>query len=39
MTEEKPIVSKKETFDKLEIRLGRVIGVEEELAAHKMFIG
>jgi hypothetical protein len=29
MSEEKEIVSKEETFDKLEIRLGRVINVEE----------
>lgn len=29
MAEEKQIVSKEETFDKLEIRLGRVIDVEE----------
>jgi tRNA-binding protein len=29
MSEEKEIVSKEETFDKLEIRLGRVISVEE----------
>lgn len=35
MTEEKPIVSKEETFDKLDIRLGRVISVEEEPAAPK----
>lgn len=35
MSEEKPIVSKEDTFDKLEIRLGRVISVEEELAAPK----
>lgn len=35
MSEEKPIVSKEETFDKLEIRLGRVISVEEEPAAPK----
>lgn len=35
MTEEKDIVSKEDTFDKLEIRLGRVIGVEEEPAAPK----
>lgn len=31
----KPIVSKEETFDKLEIRLGRVISVEIEPAALK----
>ena len=35
MTEEKPIVSKEETFDKLDIRLGRVISVEEEPSAPK----
>lgn len=35
MSEEKPIVSKEETFDKLEIRLGRVISVEQEPAAPK----
>jgi tRNA-binding protein len=35
MSEEKEIVSKEETFDKLEIRLGRVINVEEELSAPK----
>lgn len=35
MTEEKGIVSKEETFDKLDIRLGRVISVEEELSAPK----
>jgi tRNA-binding protein len=35
MSEEKEIVSKEETFDKLEIRLGRVISVEEEPAAPK----
>ncbi len=29
MTEEKPIVNKEETFDTLEIRLGRVIAVED----------
>lgn len=33
--EEKEIVSKEETFDKLEIRLGRVISVEEEPSAPK----
>jgi hypothetical protein len=36
MTEEKEIVSKEETFDKLEIRLGRVISVEEEPSALKL---
>ena len=35
MTEEKEIVSKEETFDKLEIRLGRVISVEEALTSPK----
>lgn len=35
MSEEKGIVSKEETFDKLEIRLGRVMSVEEESAAPK----
>lgn len=35
MTEEKQMVSKEETFDKLEIRLGRVISVEEEPTAPK----
>lgn len=35
MTEAKQIVSKEETFDKLEIRLGRVISVEEEPKAPK----
>lgn len=35
MADEKPIVSKEETFDKLEIRLGRVISVEEEPSAPK----
>jgi tRNA-binding protein len=35
MKEEKEIVSKEETFDKLEIRLGRVISVEEEPTAPK----
>ncbi|MDR3623705.1 MAG: hypothetical protein P4L16_01025 [Chlamydiales bacterium] len=33
--ENKQVVSKEETFDKLEIRLGRVIHVEEELTAPK----
>jgi len=33
MSDEKGIVSKEETFDKLEIRLGRVIRVEEEPTA------
>lgn len=35
MTEEKGTVSKEETFDKLEIRIGRVISVEEEPTAPK----
>ena len=35
MADEKPIVSKEETFDKLEIRLGRVISVEEEPSVPK----
>lgn len=35
MSDEKGIVSKEETFDKLEIRLGRVIRVEEEPTAPK----
>lgn len=35
MSEEKQIVSKEETFDKLEIRLGRVLSVEDEPAAPK----
>lgn len=35
MTEEKGIVSKEDTFDKLEIRLGRVIRVEEASGAPK----
>lgn len=35
MTEEKETVSKEETFDKLEIRLGRVISIEEEPSAPK----
>ncbi len=35
MTEEKEIVSKEETFDKLEIRIGRVISVEEEPSSPK----
>lgn len=35
MAEEKEIVSKEETFDKLDIRLGRVISVEIEPAAPK----
>src|SRR5579883_1475160 len=35
MKEEKPIVLKEETFDKLEIRIGRVISVETEPSAPK----
>ena len=35
MSEEKGIVSKEETFDKLEIRLGRVMRVELEPSAPK----
>jgi tRNA-binding protein len=35
MSDEKEIVSKEETFDKLEIRLGRVISVEEEPSSPK----
>ena len=35
MSEEKEIVSKEDTFDKLEIRIGRVVSVEEEPAAPK----
>lgn len=35
MTEEKGIVSKEETFDLLEIRIGRVMSVEEEPSAPK----
>jgi tRNA-binding protein len=35
MSEEKEIVAKEDTFDKLEIRLGRVISVEEEPSAPK----
>jgi tRNA-binding protein len=35
MTEEKAVVSKEETFDKLEIRIGRVVSVEEEPSAPK----
>lgn len=35
MTDEKPIVSKEETFDKLEIRLGRILSVEIESTAPK----
>ncbi len=33
--ETKPIVSKEETFDKLEIRLGRIISAEEEPSSPK----
>lgn len=35
MSDQKEIVSKEDTFDKLEIRLGRVISVEEEPTAPK----
>lgn len=35
MSEEKEIVSKEDTFDKLEIRLGRVISVEEAPSSPK----
>lgn len=35
MSDEKETVSKEETFDKLEIRLGRVISVEEEPSSPK----
>lgn len=35
MSEEKPLVSKEDTFDKLEIRLGRVLSVEIEPTAPK----
>jgi tRNA-binding protein len=35
MSDEKGIVFKEETFDKLEIRLGRVISVQEEATAPK----
>ncbi len=35
MSEEKPVVSKEDTLDKLEIRLGRVISVEIEPSAPK----
>jgi tRNA-binding protein len=35
MREEKEIVSKEETFDKLEIRIGRILNVEEEPMAPK----
>ncbi len=35
MTEEKTTVSKEETFDKLEIRLGRILQLEIEPAAPK----
>jgi tRNA-binding protein len=35
MKEEKEIVLKEETFDKLEIRIGKVISVEEEPTAPK----
>jgi tRNA-binding protein len=35
MSEEKEFVSKEETFDKLEIRVGRVMNVEEEPTSPK----
>lgn len=35
MSDEKEMVSKEETFDKLEIRLGRIISIEEEATAPK----
>lgn len=35
MKEEKEIVSKEDTFDKLEIRIGRIVSVEEEPSAPK----
>lgn len=35
MTEEKAQVLKEETFDQLEIRIGRILRVEEELGAPK----
>ncbi len=35
MQDEKEIVSKEESFDKLEIRLGRVLSVEVEPSAPK----
>lgn len=35
MSEEKPVVSKEETFDKLDIRLGRILSVEIEPIAPK----
>lgn len=35
MADEKLIVSKEDTFDKLEIRLGKVVSVEEEPSAPK----
>lgn len=35
VSEEKQIVSKEDTFDKLEIRLGRVMSVEEESSSPK----
>ncbi len=35
MSEEKPVVSKEDTFDRLEIRLGRVISVDVEPSAPK----
>jgi tRNA-binding protein len=35
MREEKEIVSKEETFDKLEIRIGKILSVEDEPSAPK----
>lgn len=35
MREEKAIVAKETTFDLLEIRIGKIVGVEEELSAPK----
>lgn len=35
MSEEKPVVSKEDTFDKLDIRLGRILSVEIESTAPK----
>lgn len=38
MTEEKQIVSKEETFDKLDIRLGRVMSVEVQMLPKKAYV-
>lgn len=35
MSEEKPVVSKEETFDKLDIRIGRILSVETAVDAPK----